>query len=190
MTDPRVAYTASQDWVLDLLQRVPADRWDDPTPCDEFTVAQLASHTVATLDRAAAIAAGHDPMTMPRSVDAPDGDWAALFAAHLPAVRAAWTDDALDAMVIAPPGIRVPGRDAVLKYANELLVHGWDLAVAIGVDAEAPAGTAEPVLEQAAVFLPAEPRGGFVPFAAVVEPAPDAGPTERLANWNGRRRPS
>lgn len=190
MTDPRESYTAAQDWFLGLLARVPADAWDDPTPCAEFTVAQLASHSVATLVRAAGIAEGRDPMTMTRFVDAPDGDYHRLFAEHLPAVRAAWTDEALEATVIAPPGIRVPGRDAVVKYANELLVHGWDLAAALGVDREAPAAAVAPVLEQAPVFLPAEPRGGFVPFDPVVEPAPGAGPTERLANWNGRRSPA
>ena len=38
--------------------------------------------------------------------------------------------------------------------------------------------------------LPAEPRGGPIPFAAPVSPRPGAGPTERLANWCGHARPS
>jgi hypothetical protein len=32
-------------------------------------------------------------------------------------------------------------------------------------------------------------RGGGIPFDTVVESAPGAGPTERLANWSGHRRP-
>jgi hypothetical protein len=38
-------------------------------------------------------------------------------------------------------------------------------------------------------FLPAEMRGEGIPFNPVVEPAPGASPTERLANWSGHRRP-
>ena len=34
----------------------------------------------------------------------------------------------------------------------------------------------------------AEPRGGYVPFAEPVLPTPNAGPTERLANWSGHHR--
>jgi hypothetical protein len=57
-----------------------------------------------------------------------------------------------------------------------------------GQDAEADADTAVATLAAARTILPAAVRGGEVPFAAVVESAPDAGPTERLANWAGRRR--
>ncbi len=67
-------------------------------------------------------------------------------------------------------------------------MHGWDLAVATGQDAEADPGLAVAALAQARQILPAAIRGGDVPFADVVEPAPDAGPTERLANWAGHRR--
>ncbi|GMA41450.1 hypothetical protein GCM10025883_34950 [Mobilicoccus caccae] len=70
----------------------------------------------------------------------------------------------------------------------EVLAHGWDLATAAGLPAEAPAEIAEAGLAAARATLPAEPRGmaNGVPFDAVVEPAADAGPTERLANWLGR----
>jgi uncharacterized protein (TIGR03086 family) len=97
-------------------------------------------------------------------------------------------DGILDREVTAPWGT-VPGRAALYGYLNETLVHGWDLAVATGQPVEAPREIAEAALAAAPRTLPAEPRGGHVPFAPPAPPAADAGPTERLANWSGRSRP-
>ncbi len=72
---------------------------------------------------------------------------------------------------------------------DENVVHGWDLAVATGQAAEAPAGLAEPLLALMSGVMPAQ-RPPFVPFADAVTPRPDAGPTERLANWMGRSTPA
>lgn len=186
-TDGRVHYAAAQDWVVQLIGsiRTPAD-WERPTPCSEFSVRQLVQHLLATLDRARVIAEGGDPNPMPRSVELPDDALLQGFSSRLPGVRAAWSDAAMQSSVTVPPGVQVPGHVAIWKYANEVVVHGWDLACALGLDAEAPNGIAAPVLEHAAEAIPAELRGGFVPFESVVAPTPGAGPTELLANWNGR----
>ena len=67
-------------------------------------------------------------------------------------------------------------------------MHGWDLAVATGQHSEADPAIAEAGLAVGQQILPANFRGGPVPFAEVVASTPDAGPTERLANWAGHRR--
>ena len=82
----------------------------------------------------------------------------------------------------------VPGRAALWGYLREALVHGFDLAVATGQDVEADAAVAGPALAVTREVMPAEPRGGLIPFAAPVEPRLGAGPTEQLANWCGHRR--
>ena len=100
-----------------------------------------------------------------------------------------WADGArLDALVTVPWG-RVPGHAAMWGYIREALVHGWDLAVATGQDVEADPNTARAALIETQQALPAEPRGGSIPFAAPVDPPDGAGPTERLANWCGHARP-
>jgi uncharacterized protein (TIGR03086 family) len=118
----------------------------------------------------------------------PDGGWADALAAAEAKMAAVWADDSvLDAVVTVPWG-RVPGRAAVWGYVREALVHGWDLAVATGQDGEAAPATAEAVLVVTQRVMPAEPRGGPIPFAGPVDPRPEAGPTERLANWCGHTR--
>ena len=84
----------------------------------------------------------------------------------------------------------VPGAGAIWGYLNETLVHGWDLAVATGQPSEADPDLAGAALAAAQRFIPAGPRGPEVPFGDAVSPAPDAGPTEQLANWSGRTGPA
>jgi uncharacterized protein (TIGR03086 family) len=149
----------------------------------------MLGHLVATVDRARVIGEGGDPQQEPRVVTGvPDGGWADALAVAEDKMAAVWADDSvLDAVVTVPWG-RVPGRAAVWGYVREALVHGWDLAVATGQDGEADPATAEAVLAVTLRVMPAEPRGGPIPFAAPVDPRPGAGPTERLANWCGHTR--
>jgi uncharacterized protein (TIGR03086 family) len=101
---------------------------------------------------------------------------------------AVWADDACLAALVTVPWGQVPGRAALFGYLREALVHGWDLAVATDQKVEADPATATVVLAETRRALPAEPRGGPIPFAAVVEPRHGAGPTEQLANWCGHAR--
>ena len=165
-TDPRPHYRTALAWVRTLL-----------------------GHLVATVDRARVIGEGGDPNPLPRVVaGVPDSGWADALVVAEDKMAAVWADDSvLDAVVTVPWG-RVPGRAAVWGYIREALVHGWDLAVATGQDGEADPATAEAVLAVTQRVMPAESRGGPIPFAAPVDPRPGAGPTERLANWCGHTR--
>jgi uncharacterized protein (TIGR03086 family) len=189
-TDPRLHYRTALTWVRTLADGVPADRLADPTPCAEWDVRGMLGHLVATVDRLRVIGEGGDPQTTPRVVEgiADDGWTDALIAAE-DKMAAVWADDAvLDELVTVPWG-RVPGRAAVWGYIREALVHGWDLAVATGQSPEADPVTAEAALAETKRVMPAELRGGPIPFAAPVAPRPGAGPTEQLANWCGHTLP-
>ncbi|WP_224387099.1 TIGR03086 family metal-binding protein [Pseudonocardia sp. ICBG1293] len=187
--DPRPAWFAALDRVSGLVRAVPADRPADPTPCDGFDVRTLMAHLVTTLRRPAAMAAGTDPMAAPLVSEDVLDDPAAAYVREASALRAAWSGPAGDALldrVHRLPFGEVPARVALAVYVNETLVHGWDLAVATGQDPEGDPEPATAALRTAQSFLPADRRGGPVPFGPVVEPRPQAGPTERLANWSGR----
>lgn len=188
-TDPRPAYLAALDWVADLAAAVPADRMADPTPCDGFDVRTLLAHLVTTLRRPASIAAGTDPLAHPVVSEDVLDDPATAYVAEAAALKSAWSgpegEALLDRVARLPFG-EVAARTALTVFLNETLVHGWDLAVATGQAPEADPDLATTALATARAFLPAEPRGGPVPFGPVVEHRPEAGPTERLANWSGR----
>ncbi|MET0191469.1 MAG: TIGR03086 family metal-binding protein [Pseudonocardia sediminis] len=193
-TDPRPLYFRALDWVAGLAAAVPADRMADPTPCEEFDVRALLGHLVTTARRPRSLAEGTDPMAHPPvSTDLPAGGPVAAYVAEVAALRAGWggpDGDALLERTVTVPWGEVSGREALGGYLNETLVHGWDLAVATGQDPEADPDLVEAVLAVAQSQIPASIRVEGVPFGPVVEPTPDAGPTERLANWSGHRRPA
>lgn len=182
--DPRPVYAAAAHWVTDLLANVTDDQLDSPTPCDEFDVRRLAGHLIGVAGRAVALGTGRDAMSVPGHDDRYD---AATFAERADRAVELWSDDAkLSALVQVPWG-EVPGAGALWGYVNETLVHGWDLAVATGQESEPDPTLAEAAIVVAQQFIPAEIRtDDTVPFGPVVEPRPEAGPTERLANWSGR----
>lgn len=188
--DPRPCYARALTWVHGLMAGVSPAQLEDRTPCDEFDVRALLGHLVATVDRARAIGEGASPFSVPSVVTGvADDGWADAFATATERMSAVWRADALlDTQVQVPWG-EVAGSAALWGYLNEALVHGWDLAVATGQQPEADADIAEAALAQAVQFIPAGARGEGVPFGPVVESSPTAGPTERLANWSGRRVP-
>ncbi|WP_344422433.1 TIGR03086 family metal-binding protein [Amycolatopsis minnesotensis] len=185
-TDPRPLYDRALTWVRSLATGLPAEL-SAPTPCAEFDVRTLLGHLVATVDRARVVGEGGDVFSCPLVVTGVE-DWPGALAGAAEKMQAVWQDDAvLDREVTVPWG-KVSGRAALWGYLNEALVHGWDLAVAIGADEEADPELAEAALTVAKQFIPAEHRGDQIPFAPVVAPRPGAGPTERLANWSGHHR--
>jgi uncharacterized protein (TIGR03086 family) len=72
--------------------------------------------------------------------------------------------------------------------AGDQFVHGWDLARAIGYDAELDPELAEVLLGLARMSVPDENRGpdGLAPFGPIVLAPADARPADRLAAFLGR----
>jgi uncharacterized protein (TIGR03086 family) len=190
MTDPRPLFAQAHAWFAGLIADLDATALAAPTPCPDWQVRTVVAHVIGAARRPRVVAQGGLPSDVPLVVDGiPDAE---LAATHLDAVRetlAVWSDPAvLDRPVTAPWGT-VPGRAALAVWVKEPLVHGWDVAVALGLPSEAPAAVAEAAVADMARFLPADRRGEGVPFAAPVPVAAGAGPTERLAAWLGHARP-
>lgn len=187
--DPRPYYRRALYWVTSLLDGVQPNGLDSPTPCSEFDVRNLAGHLVATVERARVIGEGGEVFSVPHVVTGvADGEWVAAYTAAVEKMWPVWEPDAMLQHEVSAPWGSIPGSAALWGYLNETLVHGWDLAVATGQPAEADPEVAGAVLAIAELIIPDQPRGGQVPFAPAVEPARDAGPTERLANWSGHQR--
>jgi len=183
LIDPRPIYLGATAWVTSLLSTVREDQRRLPTPCDEFDVRTLSSHLLGTVGRVIAIAKLGNAESVPPL--APEHD-AETFAQLAERAQRAWADDTLLDTPVTVPWGQAPGREALWGYIGEALVHGWDLAVATGQPSEADPALVEPTAAEVRRFIPADARVPGVPFSPVVEPRPEAGPTERLANWSGR----
>jgi uncharacterized protein (TIGR03086 family) len=111
-----------------VLAAVPAERWDAPSPCREWTVREVADHLVDGLGYFAAAVSG-------QGADRPAG----LLDAYDDATRrclAAFADPA--ALAAEHPFVdsRLTGRAIATISLSETLVHGWDLARATGLPYE------------------------------------------------------
>lgn len=183
--DLRDAVHAAQQWVASLLEGVRAQHLADPTPCADFDVDALVRHVFGVADRLVVMGAGRPASDAASSISALPDDVVGAYRARAEQGRAAWADPAALGRVVEAPFGAVPGAALLGVYLAENLTHGWDLATATGQDAEADPALVGPAYATMRQVLPPTGREGF-PFAAPVEPASDAGPTERLANWTGR----
>lgn len=119
-----------------LVAGIGSEQWPDPTPCDDWDVRQLVNHLVAgnlwvvELTAGRAIADVGDRLDGDRLGDLP------LHAYDRSAAAAATAFDAPGAME-APCAVSygpVPGSIYAGHRLVDVVVHGWDIAVATGQD--------------------------------------------------------
>ena len=184
--DPRPTLTRALDQIGGLVAAVEPAHLDRPTPCEGWTVRDLLGHLVTVHRRVAHVAVGGAVSDHPHITEVPDAEYAATVAADRARLDEVWSDDAvLDRMLTVPWGT-APGRAVGWGYVQELTVHAWDLANPLGMTTELDPALAETVEPTARQMLPAEPRGGHVPFGPPVGVGDDAGPYVRLVAWLGR----
>ena len=185
--DPRAALLEAVDQAVAVVGLVTPDRLAAPTPCAEYDVRHLTGHLVAVLRRIAHVAGGGHAFDVPSIVlDLADDAWRPAAEANAAGLRTAWAEDAVLDRVLRLPWGEVPGRGAALAYVQELTTHAWDLATALDRQDVLDPALAELALAAAQRFVPAQPRGGPIPFEAPVEVADDAPVYERLVAWLGR----
>ncbi len=196
MPDPRPAFALAIAQATPLIEAVGVAAESDPaslrklTPCDQYDVGQLAAHLVAVVQRISAVARGLDPFSVPQEIAGlePTGfgeAWSEAVARQ----EEVWSSDAVLAEPLVLPFATLPGAIALAIYVSEIVTHTWDLArgLGLGLEVEWDEALSEGALATMQFGLPAEPRGGEIPFAAVVEVAPDAPAVDRLVAWLGRQ---
>src|ERR1700761_5393456 len=187
MNDPRSIFARAVAQTGSVIAAVRPEQAGRPTPCTEWDVRTLASHTAGALRRIALVGEGADALARPAFADLGD-DWAGTYQAIAVRAEAAWADEArLDELFAVPWG-KVPGRVAVAGYTREMVAHGWDLAVAPGQPSEFDPELGAYALEVSRRSLPESGREG-IPFGAVVPAPAGAGVYAQLAAWLGRRIP-
>ena len=109
------------------------DQLTAPTPCEGTTVAGVLGH-LAGLAYAFRMAADKTPVDGSASTDPAHlpADWRTYIPEQLDALAAAWRDPAAHEGMTAAGGVEMPAEVAVVVALDEVVVHGWDVAVATG----------------------------------------------------------
>jgi uncharacterized protein (TIGR03086 family) len=162
------------------------DAWDLPSPCAEWSAGDVVGHVVAIEHAIAATIAGQpapmNPMVRPRrhAGDDPGASWRAAADLVLSAIS---TADVLGRVVTTWRGETTVA--SMLAYnVGDITVHTWDLARAVGADAEL-----DPTLVEAALALYepiADTMRGPQVFGTAVVVDPSATAQDRLLALVGR----
>jgi len=176
-----------------MVSRVVTDTRDDqlgaPTPCGDATVADLLDH-IDGLSQAFAAAAEKDTAVADQAAVAEgsrlDPDWRDRIPDRLDRLAVAWQAASAWTGMTRAGGVDMPGEVAARVAANEVLVHGWDLAVATGHPYAADPALVEAALEFVEPTVSQNPDGVPGLFGPPVEAPLDASPLDRLVAMTGR----
>jgi uncharacterized protein (TIGR03086 family) len=180
MTEIADRYRRLSAAFADRIVAVPPDRWDDPTPCTDWTVRDLVAHVVQTQGVFRGLV-GREVPDVDVTSD-PLGAWV---------TASGLVQDDLDDPVRA--GTTFEGHfgtqsfeQAVDRFLNfDLVVHGWDLARATGQDDTIDPGDLERAVAGAAAFGDAMRGPGA--FGPQVDAPADADEQTKLMAFLGRR---
>jgi uncharacterized protein (TIGR03086 family) len=175
-----VDFRPAAERLAGLVARVGDDDLGKPTPCPAYTLGDLIDHVggLALAFTAAARKAGG-----PYVEQNPQGqagrlgpDWRERIAADLQDLASAWSEPGAWTGMTRIAGMDAPAGMVGLTAADELVVHGWDVAQATGQ----PYACEPDVLEAARQFLdqftsPDAPAGPDVAFGPS-RPAPAGAP--------------
>ena len=167
--------------LADLVARVTDDQLGNPTPCPAYTVGDLVEH-VGGLALAFTAAANKDSNEYndreppPGNADRLGDDWRTRIPRDLTTLGRAWRQPQAWTGMTRIAGSDAPSSIVGLSAADELVVHGWDVARATGQ----PYDPGPAVLQAAQSFLamfaspdaPAGPEVMFGPSQTVPGDAP------------------
>lgn len=131
MNDIVPAITAALTTTGTIVQAIPSSAWHEPTPCTDWDVRQVTNHVVGGMRIFTGELTG-----VPAGADH-DSDWLGTdpVAAYMDAAdadRAAWALPLALAGTITIGLGTLPAPLAALIHLTEVVVHGVDIAVAIG----------------------------------------------------------
>lgn len=187
----RVDLTPATVAVAELVRGV-GDQLSAPTPCTGYTVAALLDH-LDGLALAFTLAARKEPVPDP-GPEGPIGhadrltpEWRTRIPQRLADLARAWADPAAWEGTTRVGGFDMDGHMAAMTTADEVVVHGWDLARATGQEYRPDPEAVTAALGFVELFSgpgTAEMRGdAFGPERPVPEGASDL---ERLVALTGR----
>ena len=178
--------------LLATVAGVPADGWQRPTPCTEWTVRQVLQHAALDQEVWAAAVGGTEPSG--ENPFAPSGQLGteplAYAEAALEASGPAWTaidENAGDFGTVPTPLPQGPMAPAAAAAAAALdaAIHAWDIAMATGQGSPLTSELARALTPVAHSIV--EPLRQYGVYAPALEPEPGGGDAEALLCYLGRR---
>ena len=173
--------------VARLAAGVRDDQLDNPTPCPDIDVRGMLAHilglSVGFRDAARKVD-GPTTSTPPGPAQLP-ADWREQVAPRLADMAAAWREPGAWEGEATVGGVTSPAPQTAAFGNNELVVHGWDLAVATGQ----PYSPAEANLQasyELASSIPDEPASRTGLFGPRVQVPDDASLLDRTLGAAGR----
>jgi uncharacterized protein (TIGR03086 family) len=140
IAETMAAYRRAQDRLDATLAAVPADQWDAPSACAEWTVRDVAGHSIWGQHQLRAWATGEEyteaagapgaPHPATLTGDDPVATWRAARASAV----AELTEDRLTRLTAIPGFGEVPLIAMVSLLITDHVVHGWDIAHGLGQD--------------------------------------------------------
>jgi uncharacterized protein (TIGR03086 family) len=177
--------------LADLVRNVKDDALDRPTPCPAYSLGDLIEH-VGGMALAFAGAARKERSAYTEMASAGDAsrlgpDWRERIPHDLTALAQAWAVPGAWAGMTRIAGNDSPAEVVGLVLADELAVHGWDVARASGQ----PYACEPDILEAALKFLrmfasPEAPAGPEVPFGPARILLDEAPLLDRVVGMAGR----
>jgi uncharacterized protein (TIGR03086 family) len=186
--DPLDAMSAATVTFAAVLDQVRPDQLDLPTPCEEWSVTDLLGHVVVADQIAVALLDGAD-------ADQARALWGQEFGDDvIDRCRASIDEQLTRIRAVEDWGSTVhhvigdvPASQLLQMRTGDLVLHAWDLATAIGVDAAIPEELAAQIYEGLAPMADVIGTIGMFgtgPSGTVGEEAPV---TVRLLDLTGRR---
>jgi uncharacterized protein (TIGR03086 family) len=179
-----IDFGPSTERMARLVASVADDQLDAPTPLPATSLGDLIDHVSTFTVAFTATAHGErtDPPPTPSVARLGEG-WRERIERELAALADAWREPAAWEGFVTAGGFDMPAEVAGLVVLDELVVHGWDVAVATGQPYDAP----QPEIDAAKSFVTSfeAPRDGTL-FGPVVPVPETASPLDQLLGLTGR----
>lgn len=160
---------------VEIVDLIGDDQWELPTPCSQWTLRQLVQHMTSENRGFAAAADGETEDRSSWAFHPVDDDLRVDYARSAERVVSAFGGDGvLDRgfwLPLISDTMTFPARQAISFHLLDYVVHGWDVAAALGRPIAIEDDLVEAVLEIAAREVPDTPRRQH-PDASFRPPAP------------------
>lgn len=173
-----------------IVEGVRDDQLAEATPCSDTTVGDLLNHVDGL---AMAFTAAATKTRLPdgqgrASADSSrlGADWRTRIPSRLAELALVWRDSAAWTGMTRAGGVDVPGEVAGVIALDEVIVHGWDIAVASGQRFGCETELAQAALGFAQQTVAASPQGTPGLFGPPVPVPADAPVLNRLLGLTGR----